>query len=336
MYYNELVNETHKQSQNRKNEVIIMSAAVETMYYVGRETPWHGLGTSVAEAPTSLDAIHYAGLDWKVQKQPVINGYTNEVIPNFFATTRMSDGKTYGMVSNKYQIIQNDEAFSFMDNLLGEGVKYETAGSLFEGKKIWMLARLPEDVTILGDKVQPYVVLTNSHDGKSAVQVACTPIRVVCNNTLNMALEGAQRTWSARHVGDVQGKMLEAERTLGLAKKYMEQLNAEAEKMATTELNPVQLSRVVSEVFPITADMTDRRIASAEDDRRTFYEYYNRDDIQGFKNTLYGAILAITDFVDHAQPGRVTKNFNENRFNNIITGYNLADKFTKTAMAIAA
>ena len=313
-----------------------MSHELESMFYVGRETPWHGLGTSVAEALTSLDAIHYAGLDWKVEKQPVINGYTNEVIPNFYATTRMTDGKTYGMVTKKYQIINNDEAFSFMDNLLGEGVKYETAGSLFDGKKIWMLAKLPEDMTILGDKVQPYVVLTNSHDGKSAVQVACTPIRVVCNNTLNMALSNASRSWSTRHVGDIQGKMLEAERTLGLAQKYLKELNDEAEKMAVTELNSTQLAKVVEEVFPITADMTDRKIQNAEDQRRTFYDYYNRDDVQPFKDTLYGAVLAITDYVDHANPDRLTKNYNENRFNNIITGYNLADRFTKVAVAVAA
>ena len=318
-----------------------MSANIETLFYTsneqnGRFVPWHGLGTSVAEAPTSLDAIHYAGLDWKVEKTPVINTFNNEEIPGWYATTRTSDGSVYGMVTKKYQIVQNDEAFSFMDNLLGEGVKFETAGSLFDGKKIWMLAKLPEDMTILGDKITPYVVLTNSHEGKSAVQVACTPIRVVCNNTLNMALGNASRTWSTRHVGDIQGKLLEAERTLGLAQKYLKELNNTAEMMAVTELNQTQLTKVVNEVFPITADMTDRKIQNAEEQRRTFYDYYNRDDVQPFKDTVYGAVLAITDYLDHANPDRLTKNYNESRFNNIIATNNLADKFTKVALAVAA
>ena len=310
-----------------------MSAEVENMFYVGRETPWHGLGISVESAPISEDAIVMAGLDWEVTKEKVFTE-GGKLIPNFYATTRSTDGNVYGMVTNKYKVIQNKEAFAFMDNLIGEGVKYETAGSLFEGKKIWLLAKMPER-QILGDKFETYCVLTNSHDGKNAVQVAMTPVRVVCNNTLNLALGRAKRIWSTRHCGSIEGKLADAKETLGFAEQYMNELNTEAEKMATTTLNAVQLGKVVANVFPIAEAMSNRQKTNAEDARNTFMSYYNREDVQPFKNTLYGAILAITDYVDHATPARVTADYNANRFNKIITGHALMDNFVKVAKSVA-
>lgn len=310
-----------------------MSAEVETMFYVGRETPWHGLGISVESAPIAEDAIVLAGLDWEVTKEKVFTERGIQ-IPNFYATTRNTDGNVYGMVTDKYKVVQNKEAFAFMDNLIGEGVKYETAGSLFDGKKVWLLARMPER-KILGEKFETYCVLTNSHDGKNAVQVACTPIRVVCNNTLNLALGSAKRIWSTRHCGTLEGKLADAKDTLGFASTYMDALNVEAEKMATTPLNAVQLGKVVAEAFPINESMSKRQIENAEEARNTFNAYYNRDDVQNFKNTLYGAILAITDYVDHATPQRLTSDYNANRFNKIIGGHSAVDNFVNIARRVA-
>lgn len=310
-----------------------MSAEVETMFYVGRETPWHGLGISVESAPIAEDAIVLAGLDWEVTKEKVFTERGIQ-IPNFYATTRNTDGNVYGMVTDKYKVVQNREAFAFMDNLIGEGVKYETAGSLFDGKKVWLLARMPER-KILGEKFETYCVLTNSHDGKNAVQVACTPIRVVCNNTLNLAMGSAKRIWSTRHCGTLEGKLADAKDTLGFASTYMDALNVEAEKMATTPLNAVQLGKVVAEAFPINESMSKRQIENAEEARNTFNAYYNRDDVQNFKNTLYGAILAITDYVDHATPQRLTSDYNANRFNKIIGGHSAVDNFVNIAKRVA-
>lgn len=167
-----------------------MSANIESMFYV-RETPWHGLGVKVEEAVSSGEALWLSGLDWHVVQKDIyaedkkINGYK--------ANIRDSDGKVLGVVSDRYRIVQNDEAFAFTDALLGEGVRYETAGSLSEGRQIWMLARLPEKYIINGDEIAPYLVFSNSHDGSGAVRVAITPIRVVCQNTLNLALNAAKR-----------------------------------------------------------------------------------------------------------------------------------------------
>ena len=121
-----------------------------------------------------------------------------------------------GVVSDRYRIVQNEEAFQFTDDLLGEGVTYETAGSLQGGKKVWMLARLPRKYLIAGDQVVPYLVIFNSHDGSSGVKVAMTPIRVVCQNTLNLALNTAKRSWTARHTENVLLRVQDARETLQL------------------------------------------------------------------------------------------------------------------------
>ena len=133
-----------------------MAANVEKIFYV-RETPWHGLGTRVMEAPASEEALKIAGLDWKVLQEPI---YTmgKEKIEGFKVNVRDTDRRVLGVVSDRYKIVQNQEAFSFTDELLGEGVRYETAGSLQNGRKVWLLARMPHEYIISGERITPYLV----------------------------------------------------------------------------------------------------------------------------------------------------------------------------------
>ena len=191
-----------------------MPANVETMFSV-RETPWHGLGRIVMDAPASREALELAGLDWQVESRNIYSG-TGAMIPGYRANVRSTDDAVLGVVSDRYRIVQNEEAFQFTDDLLGEGVTYETAGSLQGGKKVWMLARLPRKYLIAGDQVEPYLVIFNSHDGSSGVKVAMTPIRVVCQNTLNLALNTAKRSWTARHTENVLLRVQDARETLQL------------------------------------------------------------------------------------------------------------------------
>jgi phage/plasmid-like protein (TIGR03299 family) len=147
------------------------------MFYV-RQTPWHGMGVRVEEALASEEALRISGLDWRVKQAPVYYGEGHALTDEYRANLRDDTGDLLGIVSDQYQIVQNTEAFAFTDELLGQGVKYETAGSLFGGRKTWLLARL-EQVTILGDQVDPYLLFSNGHDGYNAVKVAITPTRVV-------------------------------------------------------------------------------------------------------------------------------------------------------------
>lgn len=312
-----------------------MAANVESMFYV-RETPWHGLGVKVDEAPTSADALRLAGLDWLVEQKEVFTS-DGTLIPNFKANVRSSDASVLGIVSNKYKIIQNTEAFKFTDNLLGGGVRYETAGSLQNGKKIWLLAKMPT-AKVIGEDVDPYIVFTNTHDGTSAIQVAMTPIRVVCNNTLNLALNSAKRKWSTKHMGDLASKMIEAEHTLLLASDYMKALDEEADRLANAKLYQEQVAEILDEMFPITEETTSRKIRTIEEFKENYWKAYDMADIAQYRNTAWGAINAMSDVVTHAKPKRsVTDKYAENKFSNIIEGYTLFDPFvSKVNQTIAA
>ena len=162
-----------------------MAALVETMFSV-REKPWHGLGTIVSEAPDSQKALELAGLDWNVIQKDIITSDESSVIPGFKANVRDTDNSVLGIVTDRYKVVQNSEAFAFTDELLGEGVRYETAGSLQDGRRTWLLARLPHQYIINGEEISPFLVFMNAHDGSSAIKVAMTPVRVVCSNTLNL------------------------------------------------------------------------------------------------------------------------------------------------------
>lgn len=140
-----------------------MAANVESMFYT-RTAPWHGLGTRVLEAPASKEALVLAGLDWKVL-QKSLSTADGLPVPGFKANVRETDNRVLGVVTDRYKVVQNEDAFAFTDSLLGEGVTYETAGSLQDGRRTWILARLPQRYIISGDEMAPYLVFMNSHDG---------------------------------------------------------------------------------------------------------------------------------------------------------------------------
>lgn len=300
-----------------------MSANVETMMYV-RETPWHGLGTRVEEAPTSADALKLAGLDWEIEGRDVYDGNGN-VIPGYKANTRSTDGSVMGIVSNRYAVVQNREAFEFTDALLGEEMRYETAGSLRGGKLIWLLGKMPER-KICGDKVEPYVCFTNTHDGTGAVRVCMTPIRVVCNNTLNAALSTAKRSWSTPHMGDVKGRLEQARQTLELADIYMENLAKEAERLAGEKMTEGDMRKTLDAIIPLDKDATDRQKRTAEKVKDEIIICTLAPDLVKFLHTKWGFVNAVSDYVGHADPNRRTKSYDENRWANIIGGHWLFDK----------
>ena len=199
-----------------------MPAEVETMFSA-RVKPWHGIGTVVEECPCSEEAIKLAGLDWKVEQRDV---YTDnwKLVPGYKANVRDYDQSVLGVVSDRYQVVQNEEAFAFTDRLLDSGVRYETAGALQGGRRTFLLARLPQRFIIAGDEITPYFVIMNSHDGGCAIKAAMTPVRVVCQNTLNLAFRTAKRTWTAKHTSNIMERIDDARDTLQLAEQYMGEL----------------------------------------------------------------------------------------------------------------
>ena len=315
-----------------------MSHEVETMFYNWGKTeeehkrlvPWHGLGTPVEEAQTSKEAIKIAGLDWKVEAKPIYNDKGIE-IPGFKANTRDIDDKVLGLVSNRYKLIQNSEAFDFTDSLIGGDVRYETAGSLLGGKRIFLLAKLPEK-KILDDDFDNYICFTNSHDGTGAIQACMTPVRVVCQNTLNLALGQATRKWSTKHIGDIESKMEEARETLQLAEHYMDNLTIVADQMANTKVTESDVAMILDELYPVSEDATDRVKRTINQKKEDFMVCMFAPDILKFKDTAWGVINAASDFSTHVAPARMTSTYQENKFNGILNGDVIIDKVFEKLM----
>lgn len=301
-----------------------MSANVESMFSV-REKPWHGLGTIIQEACNSEEALHLAGLDWEVLQEPVTyNGKTT----GYQFNVRSSDETVLGVVGGRYKPVQNKDAFAFTDELIGGDVRYETAGSLASGKRVWMLAKMP-DTKILDDVVEPYMCLTNSHDGFGSMKVCMTPVRVVCQNTLNMALNNAKRTWNLRHTGNIQNKLAEAQHTLGLAQEYMKNLNAEAEELYKIKIAPKDFEVLTRTLFPITDDMSKRKEESQHLLQCQLKDAWEMDDLGNIRGTGWGFMNAISDMTTHRPPARKTENYQENMFMYTIDAPVLLDQALK-------
>ena len=302
-----------------------MAANVESMFYV-REVPWHGLGVRVQEAPDSKEALRLAGLNWRVEQEPVYTE-TKELVKGYKANIRSTDRKVLGLVTDRYKVVQNEEAFAFTDALLGEGIKYETAGSLQGGRKVWMLARMPQDYILAGDRVSPYLVFSNTHDGSGAVRVAVTPVRVVCNNTLNLALSTASRSWSMVHTGNIKNKMEEAEKTLFMAENYMDKLGDEFEELRSEILSDQDVMDYIELLLPIEDGASDTKRRNVESLRSRLRQIYvGAPDLQKLEKSKYRFVNAVSDFATHTAPLRRTKNYRENLFATTIDGNPLIDR----------
>lgn len=302
-----------------------MAANVETMFST-REKPWHGLGTIVAEAPTSEKALELAGLDWQVVQRQIYTG-SGQKIPGYRVNVRDSDEKILGVVSDRYKVVQNKEAFAFTDALLGEGVRYETAGSLQSGKRVWMLAKLPNEYIIAGEQVSPCLVFCNAHDGSSAIKVAMTPIRVVCSNTLNLALDTTKRCWSVKHTTNISEKLDEARETLFFAEKYMAELGKEIHVLQRVKLSDKKVMEYIELLLPIQESMTLQQKKNIRNLRENLKQrYFDAPDLLDVGKSAYRFINAVSDFATHNKPLRATPNYKENLFMRTMDGNAMIDR----------
>ena len=240
---------------------------------------------------------------------------------------RDCDRQVLGVVTDRYKVIQNTEAFAFTDSLLGEGVRYETAGSLLGGRKVWLLAHMLHEYIISGERISPYLFFSNAHDGSGAVRIALTPVRVVCNNTLNLALSTAKRSWSMMHTGDIKGKIKEAEDTLFRAESYMDELGKEFENLRTKKLTDKKVMEYIEILLPIEDGSTPQQVRNMKRLREDMkIRYFDAPDLQHVGKNAYRFVNAVSDFATHAQPLRKTANYKENLFSRTVEGNPLIDK----------
>jgi phage/plasmid-like protein (TIGR03299 family) len=236
--------------------MIDQSRGRAAVFVVG-EPPWHGLGTVIANAVTSAEAIKLAGLDWTVEKwalRAVKWPIAEEVnVPGWYATVRTDTNAVLGVVSSQYRVLQNTAAFAFMDEAIQEGAAmWETAGSLQGGKRVWMLARIPQTVEVVkGDEVKPYALLCNGHDGGLAVHILPTTVRVLCNNTLNLALNQAGgKELVVRHSQSLKGKIELAKRHLGIIGKRVGEFEKQAQALARVSMKGTEVTAYVEKFYP--------------------------------------------------------------------------------------
>jgi phage/plasmid-like protein (TIGR03299 family) len=293
------------------------------MMYAG-ETPWHKLGTKVEKEVTAAACMRLAGLDTECEKRPLFIRGKSEVdgipvigsqVQGKYAVVRLDDEKVLGVVGESYQIIQNRECFDFLDSIVGEGqALYHTAGSLFGGSRIFITLKLPEDSVIGDDKVERYVLLATSHDGSLALTARMTGVRVVCANTLAVALgRGTQQSVTIYHTQNYKDKVAEARRVLGLADLYYRHMETEFNKMLDAALRESDLSRFVNSLFPDTQKAEGGKVkASASTikkrDRIRELARAGRGN-KAVAGTRYAAFQAVTEFVTHERnpnvsPGR--------------------------------
>jgi phage/plasmid-like protein (TIGR03299 family) len=322
-----------------------------TAFFTNREVAWHKLGTVTQGALTAEEALQTAYLNWDVIKSedPVSTmvpmfgesameqGSMEEITyPDKFMTYRYHPkthkAEALGVVGNRYTPVQNLEAFSFLNFLADEsGAVFETAGSIDNGKKVFMTMKMPDTMKIGNiDSVDLYLMAWNTHDGSSSFSVAVTPIRVVCQNTLTAALKAAQSTFSIRHTPKAQGKIQAAREALGLTFAYCEEFEKMAESLLSQNMTDKEFVSLVETLVPIDED-EERKRNLAETARGTMMALWNAPTQANIKGTKWAAYNTIVEYADWAKPIRST-NTETARAIRIVTG--TGDKLKNKALAL--
>mgnify|MGYP003136418517 CR=1 FL=1 len=281
----------------------------DEMMYTG-SAPWHRLGVHLDNPATAEEAIVAAKLDWEVETQPVYVSRLNEFngreyveVPNKRAIIRKDTDEVFTIMGDGYQPAQNRKAFGMFDEVVGQGEAiYHTAGSFFNGRKIFILAKLPDDIIINEDDVvQPYILLSNSHDGTSALRMQLTPIRVVCANTLRFATK-EQGGFYGKHTKNLMSRAGEAREILGLADAYYKMFAQRADQLLNTRMTILDVHRYLENVYQFKADKhyeeQDHRLKVAYESTLDLLNHPT-NNVGGMGGTAWQAWNAVTYYIDH-------------------------------------
>lgn len=300
-------------------------------------TAWHDVGTRVEKEMTAAEAIRLAKLDYQVIKMPMsAQSSEGNIESEFFGTVNTENKAVLGIVTDRYQIMQNVEAFGFFDSVVKTGEAfYHSAGALGKGERIWILAKLPKNILVYKDidTVEQYLLLTNSHDGSSALMMYFTPIRVVCQNTLILSLGNKSEGISIRHTLNMQDKVNEARRALGLAVDFYANFEEVAKKMVATPMDTAKAGRYYEGLLKINEeDKTSTQKKNTYDELIQLFHTGKGNDVPGVKDTVWAGYNAVTEYADFHKTVR-----GDNRVQSILfgSGAELKRRAFQEAMAIA-
>jgi phage/plasmid-like protein (TIGR03299 family) len=288
------------------HDLSLRSDGSAEMFSGSNEVPWHRLGTVVEGRLTAKEAIQAAHLNWDVEKQD-LQLVTGEKVPHFFATVRKDNKKVLGVVKGNYHVVQNDEAFEFFDKVVGEKLAcYETAGALSEGRRVWIMAKIPGSMfidTVEGkDEIERNLLLYTTHDGSSAVSMMQVSTRVVCANTLSVALSGAKNVIKIRHTANYEQKFEEAQKALKIAEAYFNDLNWQLNQLAKEKFNKHQMQEMAYKLVPDTGIQRNTRSIAARSKLVELFEFGKGNH----GRTAFDALNAVTEFNDHTRTIRLT------------------------------
>ncbi|WP_313375273.1 DUF932 domain-containing protein [Chishuiella sp.] len=298
-------------------------------FFSVKEKAWHGLGQIVNEYPTSEQAIKYAGLDYEVIKSPLFTNGSEIItdsefteinkmleVPKYFANIRTDNNTVLGVVGKDYHIVQNREAFNFFDAIVGgdQGILYETAGALGNGKRIFITAKLPDYIRVgNGDDVtEKYIFLTTSHDGSGSITAAFTPIRIVCQNTLNASLKNMTNVVRIKHTSGAKQRIENAHKIMGLANTLSTQLENIFNNWSKVRVSDKEVKKLIQLALCPNKETLDLIKNDAEDEMSTVFkntiddafQYAMLSDTQQMettKGTLYGAYNAVTGYFQNVR-----------------------------------
>jgi phage/plasmid-like protein (TIGR03299 family) len=287
---------------------------------------WHGLGKIVDQYPTSREAIQFAGLNYRVEKRRLFtfdndNNFGNAdtvqakvEVPNFYATIRTDNEAVLGVVGKDYQVVQNVDAFSFFDAIVGgEGIQYETAGALGKGERIFITAKLPQYIRVgTDDLIEKYLFLTTSHDGFGSITAAFTPVRIVCANTLNAALQNHSNSIKIRHTANAKERLEQAHYLMGITNKFSDHLEEIFNQWTRVSIRDNEVRKLIQLALVPNKEVYHSLQAGNEDELSTYfkkicdeaYSYAMTNPTQILsttKGTLFGAYNAVTGYFQNVR-----------------------------------
>lgn len=276
-----------------------------------RTATWTNIGNNVKTCKSVDEVLKESRLDYKVSKSPILLPNGTE-IPDKVATVR-EDGSYIGVVSSRYELLQNEEAFNFVDGI--EGLRFEKAGETKSGM-VYIIGALP-DVTVLGDTFTPHLIMQTSHNGMYNLKATICPLRIICQNQFAMSFKKMSNTVSIRHSRQLANRLTQAKQLLNQTVTYMGAFKDTAEELASIKISDGNLYRIVDRFFEkAKEDMTERQRRESEERRQNFFKCYNSDDNINFLGTGWGVVNAMTDYETHKKR-KQTANVAESSFLNV-------------------
>ncbi|RFS26773.1 DUF945 domain-containing protein [Chitinophaga silvatica] len=323
-------------------------------FFSVNQKAWHGLGKLVSEYPTSAEAIDHAGLDYQVEKRNLYtldslnqvdaesaNIFPSIAVPGYYATVRTDNDVVLGVVGKDYQIVQNKDAFSFFDSIVGgDGIFYETAGALGKGERIFITAKLPNYIRVANDDlIEQYLFLTTSHNGMGSITAAFTPIRIVCNNTLNAAMVNKSNSIKIRHTANAKDRLAQAHRVMGISNRLSYQMQDIFNHWSKVRITDPEVKKLIQlAMVPNKEVLSNIQKGNFDEISTSFnnivenvYEYAMTNPTQlmeSTKGTVYGAYNAVSGYF---QNYRSYKN-EETKLNSIMGG--TANQRLQTAFSL--